>query len=158
MTKALKKKCEWETRILEKVIPHYEDQLILAADAIRDEVVAILKEHRKRENNGAPNLGIIVRVRRDMLGPRILWVRFRGKPRRGRTGVKFSPTEPIRLHGKYRYSSRIFAPFPPDTRDQLEQLEDRAAYIRFRTERLAELSRLCRTNTRLRPSKNGPRE
>lgn len=141
---------EWEPWVIEKVLPHFEERLVSAAINIRDEAVALLEEYRARENNGALNLGIVVRVRADTLGPRITWVRFRGKPRRGRDGKTFSPTEPIKLHGRYRYSSRIFAPFPVDIRKRLEKLEDSAAYVRFRTDRLAELARLARASARPR--------
>lgn len=141
---------EWETWVRERVLPHFEEQLVRAAIAIRDEAVALLEEYRGRENNGSVNLGIVVRVRADTLGPRIIWVKFKGKPRRGRDGKTFTPTEPIKLHGRYRYSSRIFAPFPADIRERLQKLEHSAAYVRFRTERLAELARLARTNARPR--------
>lgn len=141
-------KFEWEPWVIEKVLPYFEGHLNREAIAIRDEAVALLEEYRRRENNGSLNLGIVVRVRADTLGPRITWVRFRGKPRRNRDGKTFSPTEPIKLHGRYRYSSRIFAPFPADIGERLLRLEDSAAYVRFRTERLAELARLARTNAR----------
>lgn len=143
-------KFEWEPWVIEKVLPHFEEHLVRAATAIRDEAVALLEEYRRRENHGSLNLGIVVRVRADTLGPRITWVRFKGKPRRGPDGKTFSPTEPIALRGRYRYNSRIFAPFPPDIREGLLRLEDSAAYVRFRTERLAELARLARTNARPR--------
>lgn len=150
MSEPSNRKYEWEAWMLEEVIPYYENRLIRVANNISKKVIELLEEYRRRENNGAINLGIVVRVRPDTLGPRITWVRFKGKSRNGRNGTKFTPTEPVKLRGKYRYSSRLFAGFPDDIRVQLEEMERNAAYVRFRTERLAELSRLCRTGARFR--------
>ncbi|WP_226552790.1 conjugative transfer protein MobI(A/C) [Celeribacter naphthalenivorans] len=124
-------------------LPELEAVLIEDAQTLRDQAVELLTEYRKREGQSV-NLGVIVRVRADMLGPRVEWVKFRGKSR-NISGQKFTPTEPVRLRGKYRYSARIFADFPSDIRENLIEIERQMAVIRFRTERLAELRKFCRS-------------
>ena len=97
MSEPSNRKYEWEAWMLEEVIPYYENRLIRVANNISKKVIELLEEYRRRENNGAINLGIVVRVRPDTLGPRITWVRFKGKSRNGRNGKKFTPTEPVKL-------------------------------------------------------------
>lgn len=135
---------DWE-RVLLEVIPELERNLINAAKGWQQEALIDLDEYRKMDDGPPPiNLGIVVRVREDMLGPRIHWVRFRGKARYAVGGAKFTPTEPIRMQGRYRYSARIFAPFPETVRKDLLFVENEFARIRFRTERLAALRDFCR--------------
>lgn len=131
----------WEKKFL-SCIPVYEWQLIRTAEAFHRSAVRTLSNYRKRDLP-AVNLGVILRVRQDVLGPRIIWVRFKGKIRQGSSG-KFAPTEPIRMQGKYRYSNRIFAGFTEDYQQELASIEDSFAGLRYRTERLAALRDLCR--------------
>lgn len=142
-------KYEWERTVLDEIIPRCEKNLIEDAKYIQCEVVSLLNFHRKRENSSI-NLGIIVRVREDTLGPRISWVRFVGKSKKNKKGQTLTLTEPLKMAGKYRYSKRIFSRFPDDFREHFEALEECAALVRFRTERLAQLRDLCKTNSKLR--------
>jgi hypothetical protein len=141
----------WELEIL-AAIPDLERNLITMARLILRIVVRELEAYR-RMDDGPPavNLGIVVRVRDDMLGPRIHWVKFRGSSRFRTGGEKFTPTDPIKMQGRYRYSSRIFAGFPERTREALVEHEARFAWIRFRTERLAALRDFCRKTKSLTP-------
>lgn len=131
--------------VLLRCIPVYEWWLIQTTQDVHRRAIRTLSRYRKRDRP-AVNLGVIVRVRPDVLGPRITWVRFKGKGRQGSTG-KFVPTEPIRMQGKYRYSNRIFAGFSEDYQEQLSSIEDEFARLRYRTERLAALRDLCRQKT-----------
>ena len=132
---------DWEDKLL-TCIPIYERELVATAEAYHRSAVSILSDYRKRDMP-AVNLGVVLRVRKDVLGPRITWVRFKGKARHGAHG-KFAPTEPIRMHGKYRYSDRIFSGFDEWSRDYLSDAEDGFSILRYRTERLAALRDLCR--------------
>lgn len=51
-------------------------------------------------------------IRDDMLGPRIHWVKFRGPVRFRSGGDKFTPTEPIKMQG--RYSGRLMFRVSPE--------------------------------------------
>lgn len=141
----------WEAAIL-ATIPDLEANLVSTAKHIQKAVVHELEAYR-RMDDGPPaiNLGIVVRVRDDMLGPRVHWVRFRGSARFRTGGDKFTPTEPIKMQGRYQYSSRIFAGFPERTRWILTEYEARFAWIRFRTERLAALRDFCRKTKSMTP-------
>lgn len=141
----------WEAQILE-TIPELELNLVTMAKLVQRAVVRELEAYRRMDDGPAAiNLGIVVRVRDDMLGPRIHWVRFRGSARFRTGGDKFTPTEPIKMQGRYQYSSRIFAGFPDRTREALEEHEARFAWIRYRTERLAALRDFCRKTKSLNP-------
>ncbi|ARO16030.1 hypothetical protein BVG79_p2000011 (plasmid) [Ketogulonicigenium robustum] len=114
----------------------------------QDRAVEALKAYRKMDAGAeALNLGIVVRIREDTLGPRIYWVKFQGKARYRMGGDKFTPTEQIRMSGKYKYSDRIFARFPDAIRRELLLCEANFAWIRYRTDRLAQLRNLCRAHT-----------
>lgn len=132
----------WECAAF-KIVIAAENDLIRKAEDIRDEAIAVFKDHRKYDNRNPVNLGISLRVRKDTFGPRLHWVRFVGKTNNGSFGKKRYFTEPIKLAGKYRTSSRIFKPFPDDIRAKLLELEERATWIRYQTEKLNRLKQLC---------------
>lgn len=134
----------WETLLLDRM-GYWESNLVVYAKRLQTRAIDILTRHRHADGDAAAvNLGVVVRVRQDTLGPRIHWVRFRGKARYLTGGDKFVPTETIRMQGRYRYSARIFAAFPERTQPALMAVEDEFAWVRFRTERLAALRDLCR--------------
>jgi hypothetical protein len=132
----------WECAAF-KIVIAAENDLILRAERIRDEAIEVFKEHRKYDNRNPVNLGISLRIRKDTFGPRLNWVRFVGKTSNGNYGKKRYFTEPIKLAGKYKTSSRIFKPFPESIRNELINLEGRSARIRYQTEKLSRLRQLC---------------
>lgn len=129
-------------RFLEDYIYLIEQVLINDAIALRDEAVEYLTEYRALDEPSI-NLGIVVRVRYDTLGPRAEWVKFQGKSRK-HNGQRFTPTSPIKQRSKYQFNPKIFERFPDHIRDALIEIEKQFAVIRFRTERLAALRDLCR--------------
>lgn len=134
---------------LENHILHTAQVLIDDASNLRDQAVEYLSIYRSRDLP-AINLGIIVRVREDTLGPRAEWVRFEGKSRK-RNGRRFTPTVPIKQRSRYQFSSKIFQKFPEDIRDHLIEIEQKLSIIRFRTERLAAFRDLCRQKSTYLP-------
>jgi hypothetical protein len=128
---------------------HIESVLIEHAETLHGQAIDHLSIYRSRDLP-AVNLGIVLRIRNDTLGPRIDWVRFKGKSR-VRDGLRFTPTEPIKARGKYQYNSNIFQKFPDDIRIPLIKIEQQLAVIRFRTARLAALRDLCRQKSTYLP-------
>ncbi len=128
----------WESAAF-KILLAAENQLIRDAELIKQEAIEVFKEARKYDNCNIPNLGITVRIRKDTLGPRISWVKFVGKGKTGQSGRIQHYTQPIPLAGRYRTSKRVFKAFPDHVRNQLIELEEQAAVIRYQTEKLARL-------------------
>lgn len=134
----------WEYGLDGDVIAECERRLILEARSLQVVAIDVLKSYFDYEKERPVNLGIVVRSRNDLLGPRISWVRFRGRSRSNSTGHQYTPTQPIKMQGRFQYSFTIFRKFPVEIRASLEVIEMKAAWIRFRTERLAKLRDLCR--------------
>jgi hypothetical protein len=136
----------WQRGVF-KILLARENILIREAEELRDQAVKILTRYREHDNRKPVNLGFVVRVRADTLGPRLDWVRFTGRSEPDWNGKKTSYSTPIKLRGKYRYSDRIFAAFPDEITEELRCVEFSAAIIRYEVDQLARLRQICREPT-----------
>lgn len=127
----------WETPLLER-IPALERNLIEHAYQLQADAVARQTATPWQSTSGWSSASAKIRSALGSIGSG-----FVASPDRS-GGDRFTPTEPIRMQGRFRYSARIFAAFPVQTRHALTEIEDGFAWIRYRTERLAALRDLCR--------------